>query len=262
MPTLLIKNARLVATFDNPDPTKSRELSHASVFVRDNFIEAIGAATELAQDADEVIDARGHLVMPGMVNTHHHMYQSLTRAIPATQNAELFGWLRGLYPIWAGLTLEMIQTSTQVAMAELLMSGCPTSSHHLYIYPNGARLDDSIEAAMQISMRFTAGQRSSARRIHSRESVGFCACFKPLFDQQALSLGNAGGVVHRHDFCDDHLLVHGLGVLLDQLGGVQSYILHLQLRAVTHITALLKHFLYISITNCARSPRFYCPCCY
>jgi 8-oxoguanine deaminase len=85
---------------------------------------------------------------------------SLTRAIPAVQDAELFGWLRGLYPIWAGLTPEMVQVSTQVAMAELLLSGCTTSSDHLYIYPNGVRLDDSIEAAQQIGMRFVATRGS------------------------------------------------------------------------------------------------------
>ncbi len=160
MPTLLIKNAQCVATFDSHNPAQSTELAHASVFVRDNLIEAIGPAADLPQDADEVIDARGHLVMPGLVNTHHHMYQSLTKAIAGVQNAELFGWLRGLYPVWAGLTPEMIQVSTQVAMAELLMSGCTTSSDHLYIYPNGVRLDDSIEAAAQIGMRFTASRGS------------------------------------------------------------------------------------------------------
>jgi cytosine/adenosine deaminase-related metal-dependent hydrolase len=110
--------------------------------------------------ADEVIDASHHLVTPGLVNTHHHMYQSLTRAIPEVQNAELFGWLRGLYPIWAGLTPDMVQVSTQVAMAELLLSGCTTSSDHLYIYPNGVRLDDSIQAAREIGMRFTATRGS------------------------------------------------------------------------------------------------------
>lgn len=160
MSTLLIKNARLVATFDHTDPTQSSEIPNASVFVRNGLIESLGAAASQPQDADEVIDARGHLVLPGMVNTHHHMYQSLTKAIPATQNAELFGWLRGLYPIWAGLTPEMIRVSTQVAMAELLTSGCTTSSDHLYIYPNGVRLDDSIEAAAQIGMRFTASRGS------------------------------------------------------------------------------------------------------
>ena len=156
MTTLLIRNARCVATFDDA----RREWADASVFIRDHRIEAIGPAAELPQNADEVIDARDHLVMPGLVNTHHHMYQSLTRAIPDVQDAELFGWLRGLYPIWAGLTPEMVQVSTQVAMAELLLSGCTTSSDHLYIYPNGVRLDDSIEAAQQIGMRFVATRGS------------------------------------------------------------------------------------------------------
>ena len=156
MPTLLIKNAQMVATFDHHHTADARELTHASIFIRENLIEAIGPAASLPQSADEVIDARAHLVMPGMVNTHHHMFQSLTRAVPSVQNAELFGWLRGLYPIWAGLTPEMVQVSTQVAMAELLLSGCTTSSDHLYIYPNNVRLDDSIQAATQIGMRFTA----------------------------------------------------------------------------------------------------------
>ncbi|MFT4268912.1 MAG: 8-oxoguanine deaminase [Xenophilus sp.] len=152
MKSLLIRNADCVATFDDA----RRELKGASVLVRGHRIEAIGPADELPQQADEVIDARGHLVLPGLVNTHHHMYQSLTRALPATQDAELFGWLRGLYPVWAGLTPEMVRVSTQVAMAELLLSGCTTSSDHLYLYPNGVRLDDSIEAAQQIGMRFVA----------------------------------------------------------------------------------------------------------
>jgi cytosine/adenosine deaminase-related metal-dependent hydrolase len=164
MTTLLIHNATCIATLDDADPSKGRELKHASLFVRGHRIEWIGPATELPhamrEEADEVIDAQGHLVTPGLVNTHHHMYQSLTKAIPATQNAELFGWLRGLYPIWAGLTPDMVQVSTQVAMAELLLSGCTTSSDHLYIYPNGVRLEDSIEAAQQIGMRFTATRGS------------------------------------------------------------------------------------------------------
>ena len=160
MKTLLIKNATCIATFDPARPAASGELQQASVFVRGHRIEALGAATELPQTADEVLDASGMLVTPGLVNTHHHMFQSLTRAIPAVQNAELFGWLRGLYPIWAGLTPEMVQVSTQVAMAELLLSGCSTSSDHLYIYPNGVRLDDSIEAAREIGMRFVATRGS------------------------------------------------------------------------------------------------------
>jgi 8-oxoguanine deaminase len=156
MSTLLIRNADCVATFDDA----RTELRGASVFVRDNMIEAIGAADALPQSADRVIDAKRHLVVPGLVNTHHHMYQSLTRAIPSVQDAELFGWLRGLYPIWAGLTPEMVRVSTQVAMAELLLSGCTTSSDHLYVFPDGVRLDDSIEAAREIGMRFVATRGS------------------------------------------------------------------------------------------------------
>jgi 8-oxoguanine deaminase len=160
MSTLLIQNARCIATFDETRSLAERELRDASVFIRDHRIEAIGPAAELPQTADEVINARDHLVMPGLINTHHHMTQSLTRAIPEVQNAELFGWLRGLYPIWAGLTPQMVRVSTQIAMAELLLSGCTTSSDHLYIYPNGVRLDDSIEAAQAIGMRFVASRGS------------------------------------------------------------------------------------------------------
>jgi len=150
--TLLLRNATCVATMDDA----GRELRDTSVLIRGNRIEALGPAADLPTTADEVIDASGHLVLPGFVNTHHHMYQSLTRAVPAVQDAELFTWLRGLYPIWARLTPEMIRISTQVAMAELLLSGCTTTSDHLYLFPNGSRLDDSIDGARLAGMRFTA----------------------------------------------------------------------------------------------------------
>ncbi len=156
MSTLLIHNAHTVATQNDAGD----ELRDTSVLVRDGLIAAIGPASQMPHTADEVIHARQHLLVPGMVNTHHHMYQSLTRAIPQVQNAELFRWLRGLYPIWAGLTPDMIYTSTQLAMAELLMSGCTTSSDHLYLYPNNVTLDDSIEAARAMGMRFVAARGS------------------------------------------------------------------------------------------------------
>ncbi len=159
-PTLLIKDADCVATMDD----EGHEWGQASVLIRDHEIVAVGPTAALPPDllaqATHTIDARGHIVIPGLVNTHHHMFQSLTRAVPSAQNAELFGWLRTLYPMWARLTPEMIHVSTQVAMAELLLSGCTTSSDHLYLYPNGCRLDDSIEAALQIGMRFHASRGS------------------------------------------------------------------------------------------------------
>ena len=152
--TVLFKNALVVATMDDT----RREIKDASVLVEGNRIQAIGPSHDLPQTADEVINVAGHVVVPGLINTHHHMYQTLTRAVPAAQNVSLFGWLKALYPIWARLTPEMIRVSTQTAMAELLLSGCTTSSDHLYLYPNGSRLDDSIEAATEIGMRFHAAR--------------------------------------------------------------------------------------------------------
>lgn len=154
--TLLIRNADLVVTMD----AERREIRGGGVFIEDNRIVAVGASDTLPTSADEVIDLAGHVLIPGLINTHHHMYQSLTRVVPAAQDGELFNWLTQLYPIWARLTPEMIGVSTQTAMAELILSGCTTSSDHLYIYPNGCRLDDSIEAAAQIGMRFHASRGS------------------------------------------------------------------------------------------------------
>lgn len=154
--TLLVKNAHVLVTMDEA----RREIPNGGLYVEDNRIVQVGATDDLPPTADEVIDLTGHLLMPGLINTHHHMYQSLTRAIPAAQNAELFGWLTNLYKIWANLTPEMIGVSTLTAMSELLLSGCTTSSDHLYLFPNGARLDDSIASAQQIGMRFHASRGS------------------------------------------------------------------------------------------------------
>ncbi len=156
MSTLLIRHARVLVTMD----AQRREIPDGAVFVRDRVIEAVGPSADLPTSADEVIEARDQVVLPGLVNTHHHMYQTLTRAIPGVQDCELFSWLRGLYPIWANLTPEMVRVSTQTAMAELLLSGCTTSSDHLYIYPNGVRLEDSLEGAEAIGMRFHAARGS------------------------------------------------------------------------------------------------------
>lgn len=154
--TLLARNADVLVTMD----AQRREIRGGGVYVEGNAIVAVGTSGELPPTADEVIDLAGHVVVPGLVNTHHHMYQTLTRAMPLAQDAELFGWLRALYPVWARMTPEMVRVSTRTAIAELLLSGCTTTSDHLYVFPNGSRLDDSIEAASTTGIRFHATRGS------------------------------------------------------------------------------------------------------
>lgn len=156
MATLLVRDAAHVETFDAADTV----LRDASIFVRDGTIEALGPAAELPRDADRVVDARGCIVIPGLVSTHHHFYQTLTRAVPGTQDVELFDWLVTLYPIWARLTPAGLRSATAVACAELLLSGCTTASDHTYLWPNGCRIDDEIEVAREIGLRFHAARGS------------------------------------------------------------------------------------------------------
>ncbi|GIV95551.1 MAG: 8-oxoguanine deaminase [Herpetosiphonaceae bacterium] len=150
MPTLLVRNATLLVTMDR----ERRRIADGGLFIRDNVIEVVGRTAELPQQADRILDLRGHLVLPGMINTHHHLYQTLTRALPGAQNASLFQWLKTLYPIWAELTPEAAYTSALVGMAELMLTGCTTTSDHLYLYPNGVQLDDTIRAAAELGIRF------------------------------------------------------------------------------------------------------------
>ncbi len=137
-----------------------REIPEGGLFVRDGFIEQVGPTAELPQLADEVLDLRGHILLPGLVNTHHHFYQTLTRAVPAAQDANLFNWLKTLYLIWARMTPEDIFISTQTALSELALSGCTTASDHLYLFPNGSKLDDEIAAAKEIGVRIQASRGS------------------------------------------------------------------------------------------------------
>mgnify|MGYP001162854498 FL=1 len=153
--TLLLKNADLLCTMASSETNYfGEEITQASLFARNGIIEQVGKTYDLPKTADHVIDLQGHVVIPGMVNTHHHMFQNLTRAVPAAQNAPLFGWLQTLYPIWCHLGPDHIYWSNALGMAELALTGCTTSSDHLYLYPNGARLDDSFAAANDIGMRF------------------------------------------------------------------------------------------------------------
>jgi cytosine/adenosine deaminase-related metal-dependent hydrolase len=150
MATLLLKNAEVVVTMD----ATRREIRDGALFVRDNVVESVGTTAELPATADRVIDARGMIILPGLVNTHHHLYQTLTRAIPAAQDADLFHWLKTFYPIWAELTPEAVHTSALIGLAELALSGCTTAADHLYLFPNGSKLDDEIHAAREIGIRF------------------------------------------------------------------------------------------------------------
>ncbi len=152
MGTLLVKNVHILVTMD----ATRRELLDGALFIRDGVIEAVGHSRDLAETADEVLDLHNHIVIPGLINTHHHLYQTLTRVIPACQDAELFDWLKTLYPIWANLRAEHVYISAKLGLAELMLSGCTTSSDHLYIFPNDCTLDDEIRAAQEIGVRFHA----------------------------------------------------------------------------------------------------------
>lgn len=150
MASLLVREAELLVTMDE----KRWEIRGGSILIEGNRIVAVGPTSEVPQEADRVIDARGKMILPGLVNTHHHLYQTLTRCLPATQNVPLFDWLKSLYPIWANLTPEGVYVSALIGLAELLLSGCTTSLDHLYIFPHKVRLEDEIWAARELGIRF------------------------------------------------------------------------------------------------------------
>ncbi|MGL5795035.1 MAG: amidohydrolase family protein, partial [Waterburya sp.] len=157
MPTLLVKNIHTLVTMDD----ERREIRHGALLVRDNIIEQVGTTAELFQTADEILDLEDkYLVLPGLVNTHHHFFQTLTRVTPAGQNGDLFQWLTAHYALWSNLTAEAMYFSSQIAAAELILSGCTTASDHHYIYPNDCTLDEQIRAVEDIGLRFHASRGS------------------------------------------------------------------------------------------------------
>lgn len=156
MGTLLLRNAALLATFDS----REREITGGCTFIRDGAIEAVGTPRDVPASADAVIDCGNMVLTPGLVNTHHHFYQTLTRALPAAQDAGLFEWLQTLYPIWARLDVQAMRAATATAIAELLLSGCTTAADHTYVWPNGARVDDQIAVAREMGFRFHASRGS------------------------------------------------------------------------------------------------------
>lgn len=156
MATLLVRHANMLVTMDD----QRREIADGGLFIRDGFIEQVGLTSELPATADEILDLSDHILLPGLINTHHHFYQTLTRVVPAAQDANLFNWLKTLYPIWARMGPEHIRTSTKTALTELALSGCTTASDHLYLFPNGSSLDDEIHAALETGLRLHASRGS------------------------------------------------------------------------------------------------------
>ncbi|MDQ4077584.1 MAG: 8-oxoguanine deaminase [Chloroflexota bacterium] len=150
----LFRNADLVVTMDE----ERREIANGALVVRDREIVAVGPSEDIVPEwedqVDRITDARDMVLLPGLVNTHHHLYQTLTRAVPAAQDAKLFDWLVIHYPIWAGLTGEAIYISSLTGLAELLLSGCTTAADHLYLYPNDCSIEDEIRAAQELGIRF------------------------------------------------------------------------------------------------------------
>lgn len=160
--SILIKNALVLATMDD----SGREIRGGEVYIEGAEIKKVGKG--LKTGADTVIDAKNCVVLPGFVNTHHHLYQTLTRSMPAVQDAKLFDWLLYLYEIWRHLSPEAVYAGTQAGLGELLLTGCTTSTDHLYVFPkknSGLFIDTQIEAAKEIGMRFhpTRGSMSRGR---------------------------------------------------------------------------------------------------
>ncbi len=183
---LVIKNAQSILTMNDA----RQELAGADIRLRDGVIAEIGHGLRVG---GESVDARGCVVTPGLVNTHHHLFQTLTRAVPGGQDAMLFGWLKTLYPIWSLFGPEEMRTSALVGLAELALSGCSLSSDHLYLYPNGARLDDTIDAAQEIGLRFHATRGAM--------SIGESAGGLPpdaLVENEAAILNDCIRVIDRH----------------------------------------------------------------
>ena len=147
---ILIRQADSILTMDD----ERRELTDNDIRISEGQITEIGQNL-ISKGEKNVINAHGCLITPGLVNTHHHLFQTLTRAVPGGQDALLFGWLKTLYPIWSKFGPDEMRISAMTGLAELALSGCSLSSDHLYLYPNGSRLDDTIDAATEIGIRFS-----------------------------------------------------------------------------------------------------------
>lgn len=158
----LLRGIHTLLTMRGERESPDAPIPDAAVLIEGERVRWVGPERELPAEllvpGHQTRDLSGHVVLPGLINTHHHLYQNLTRCL--APDAGLFDWLRTLYPIWLRLTPEAAFVSTQVGLAELALSGCTTSSDHLYLYPNGVRLDDTVEAAREAGLRFHATRGS------------------------------------------------------------------------------------------------------
>jgi cytosine/adenosine deaminase-related metal-dependent hydrolase len=190
MPTLLVKHIHTLVTMDD----QRRELKDGALYIEDNVIQQVGLTANLPTTADQVLDLQGrHVVLPGLVNTHHHFFQTLTRAVPGAQNGNLFPWLKTLFPIWGNLTAAGLAISSQMAAAELILSGCTTASDHHYIYPNDCSLDDQIRAIQEIGLRFHASRGS----LSKGESMGGLTP-DPLVEQEPAVLKDSQRLIEQY----------------------------------------------------------------
>lgn len=198
MATLLAKNAAVLVTMDGD----RRELREAGLFARDGFIEQVGPTADLPETADTVLDLSGHILLPGMVNCHHHLDQVLTRNLPAGQNTNLFPWLRAHYRVWAARTPDDTRTAVIVGCAELALSGCTTVFDHAYVFKNGCRVDDQIAAAAEVGVRFVVSRGS----MSLGESKGGLPPDECVEDEDAILTDSVRVIQQYHDAAPGSML--------------------------------------------------------
>ena len=191
MSTLLARNARVLVTMDN----ERHEIAHGGLFVRDGFIEQVGDSKDLPKQADEIVDLTGHIVLPGFVNTHHHLNQSLDRAYPPSQNGNLVQWLKGLYPRWEQCGPEDTKLATELGLAEIALSGATTVADHHYLWPKGVTAARQFEAAGKIGVRFHLGRGSQ----NIGQPHGGFAPVSMIEDEDTVLAGTAEVIAQFHD---------------------------------------------------------------
>jgi 8-oxoguanine deaminase len=190
MPTLLAKNAEVLVTMDG----KRRELKNAGLYAQDGIIKNVGPNEELPATADTVIDLTGQILLPGFVNTHHHLNQTLTRNLPAGQNNNLFPWLKAHYRVWARTTPEASRASTLIGLAELALSGCTTVFDHSYMFlsqSHPVRADEWMTAREVLELATLGGARVLGRSDIGSLEPGKCADF---FSLDLHTIGYAGAL--------------------------------------------------------------------